>query len=456
MTENSATPGASAEHAPGELSVEHGQGASTSGETGGGPGPERVRTQVPALGVEVHARVWGGGIGAGWRTPLVLVHGLGLSSRYFAPLGRRLAALGHRVLAPDLPGFGRTRPVVGAERPAGPDVRSQAEHLIAWMDATGLQRAVLFGNSVGVQVALEVATRFPERVERLVLEGPTPDPAYRSPVKQYARVLRNMLFEPPSLNSVYQADYASARGVRVFAQLARTVDDPIEERLPLVQAPTLVVRGRHDQTLSQEWAERVTGMLPQGRLVVVEGAAHNVHYAAPHIAARLIHTFLISELDGAEVSGAAADGVVVPADRAHRDPLAPRLPISTRTHGLLDYATAAVCVSVPTLLGWGPRTRALWAGVAVSASAYSLLTDYERGVLRKIPMPVHLNIDAGTGMQLVLAAATVLRGEPAAGRWATAALGLYEIAVANATQKPAGPAHLVPLPAQVSTDPAAR
>ena len=324
MTDSSATSSAPAQHAPGELSVEHGQGASTSGETGGGPRPRRVRTRVPALGVEVHARTWEGGIGAGLRTPFVLVHGLGLSSRYFVPLGRRLAALGHRVLAPDLPGFGRTAPVVGAERPVGPDVRSQAEHLVAWMDAAGVERAVLFGNSVGVQVALEVAARFPDRVERLVLEGPTPDPAYRSPVEQYARVLRNMLFEPPSLNSVYQADYASARGVRVFAQLARTVDDPIEDRLPLVQAPVLVVRGRHDQTLSQQWAERVTAMLPDGRLVVVEGAAHNVHHSAPHIAARLVHAFLAGELDGAAADEiAVANATRKPAGPAHLVTLPP-------------------------------------------------------------------------------------------------------------------------------------
>ena len=198
------------------------------------------------------------------------------------------------------------------------------------MDAVGVQRPVPFGSSVGVQVALEVAARHPGRVERLVLEGPTPDPANRSAVEQYA----------------------------------------------LVQAPVLVLRGRLDQTLSQEWAERFTRLLP---------------------------------------------------------------------HGRLDHATSALCLLAPSALGRGPRTRALLAAVGTTATAYSLLTDYERGLVRKIPLPVHLNVDAGTGMQLVLAAATLLRGEPAAGRWATAALGAYEVVVANATAKPAGPAHLVPV-----------
>ncbi|WP_205707138.1 alpha/beta fold hydrolase, partial [Kineococcus vitellinus] len=406
------------------------------------PSARTGRVAVPALGVEVFTRTWDGGIGASARPPVVLVHGLGLSGRYFVPLGRRLAALGHRVLAPDLPGFGRTPPERGARRPAGPTAREQAEHLLAWMDAADVPRATLFGNSVGVQVALEVAARHPGRVEGLVLEGPTPDPAYRSPVRQYAQVLRNMLFERPAVSSIYQLDYLSARVVRVFAQLVRTADDRIEERLAQVQAPTLVVRGGLDQTLSQGWAEQVAGLLPDGRLVVVEGAAHDVHHSAPHVAARLVHAFVTGALEAA----AAGDGVVVPADGAQPDPLGPQQPISTRTHGLVDHASALACLLVPSALGWGPRTRALLAGVGLSTAAYSLLTDYERGLVRRIPVPVHLNLDAGTGLQLVLAAATLLRGEPVAGRWATAAFGLFEVTAANATRTPAGPARVVRVP----------
>src|SRR5215217_647908 len=77
------------------------------GAQGRGSRPAHTWTDVPTLGCRVHARTWAGSPGE-QRAPVVLVHGLGLSSRYLAPLGRRLAALGHRVLAPDLPGFGRS------------------------------------------------------------------------------------------------------------------------------------------------------------------------------------------------------------------------------------------------------------------------------------------------------------------------------------------------------------
>ena len=69
----------------------------------------------------------------------MLVHGLALSSRYMVPLGRRLAARGYDVLAPDLPGFGRTRKPAGSGWPGGPNVREQADQLLAWMDACGIE-----------------------------------------------------------------------------------------------------------------------------------------------------------------------------------------------------------------------------------------------------------------------------------------------------------------------------
>ena len=85
----------------------------------------------------------------------------------------------------------------------------------------------------------------------------------------------NMPFEAPSLNPLFQVEYASAGIPRMVQQLRHTVGDPIETKLPALRAPALVVRGRHDQTLSQPWAEEFTRLLPDGRLMMAEGAAHN-------------------------------------------------------------------------------------------------------------------------------------------------------------------------------------
>jgi 2-hydroxy-6-oxonona-2,4-dienedioate hydrolase len=98
---------------------------------------------------------------------VVLVHGMGVSSRYLVPTGARLAP-DFRVYAPDLPGFGRS----GKPRHVL-DVPELADALAAWMHAAGLKCAALLGNSFGCQIIATLAVQHPERVERAVLQGPT-------------------------------------------------------------------------------------------------------------------------------------------------------------------------------------------------------------------------------------------------------------------------------------------
>jgi pimeloyl-ACP methyl ester carboxylesterase len=99
--------------------------------------------------------------------PLVLLHGLGASRRLWHRVAPRLAASGHRVLAPDLPGFGDSAP-------AGPGFEFDA---VTDALAEALRRRVerpfdLLGSSLGGAVALRFATRHPELVRRLVLAAP--------------------------------------------------------------------------------------------------------------------------------------------------------------------------------------------------------------------------------------------------------------------------------------------
>ncbi len=220
-------------------------------------------------------------------TPLVFVHGLGVSSRYLMPTAARLAGE-RRVYLPDLPGFGRS-----AKPPRPLDVGEHVEVLAAWLDAARLERAVLVGNSMGCQVIAELAARRPERVERAVLVGPTMDPAAPSLLRQTARLLATGLFEPPGLNLIVAAEYLLVAGpLRTLATARAALAHRLEERLPLLGAPTLVVRGSRDLIAPQAWAERVTRLLPHGRLAVVPGAAHAVNYNSPDDLARLVRAFL--------------------------------------------------------------------------------------------------------------------------------------------------------------------
>lgn len=226
-----------------------------------------------------------GSSGAGG-TAVVLVHGLGVSSRYWRPLARRLAA-GRPVYAPDLPGHGRS----AAPRRAL-DVPGLSRALEDWMTATGLPRAVLVGNSMGCQVAAELAARAPERVAALVLAGPTVDPAARSAPAQLLRLLLSAPVEHPAIHPLVVLDYARAGPRRILDELSHMLDHRIEELLPRVRAPALVLRGRLDRVVPGPWARTAAGLLPRGRLVEVTGGGHAVHFSRSDVVAEEVEGFL--------------------------------------------------------------------------------------------------------------------------------------------------------------------
>jgi len=237
-----------------------------------------------AGGLAVHARV--ADRVPSWFPAIVLVHGLGVSSRYMAALARELAPF-YRVHAVDLPGFGRS------EKPTRPlGVVELAEALAGWMRASGLRAATIVGNSYGCQIAIELAARRPRLVERLVLIGPTMDPAYRTRRQQIVRLLLDAVREPVSLVGVAIADYLRCGARTIRKSLGDALAHPVEARLSVVVAPALVVRGMRDPLVSAAWAERVASELPAGRLAVVPGVAHAAHYAAPRSVARTIRRFV--------------------------------------------------------------------------------------------------------------------------------------------------------------------
>ncbi len=223
------------------------------------------------------------------RLPVILVHGLVVSSRYMEPLAKALSPY-FRVIAPDLPGFGES------EKPRQAlDLASLANSLAAWLKACGVERAILIGNSFGCQVLAEFAVRHPQFVDRLVLQGPTVDPEARSLPVQIWRVLVNGRIERSGMGRIARIDYAKAGIATAVATMRVLIRDKIEKKLPLIAAPTLVVRGTRDPVVPQQWAERAAGLLPAGQLVLVDGGAHTLNYTYPDGMAAAILPFLLAE-----------------------------------------------------------------------------------------------------------------------------------------------------------------
>ena len=112
--------------------------------------------------------------------------------------------------------------------------------------------------------------------------------------------------------------------------------------------------------------------------------------------------------------------------------------IPTRVHGMLDYGVGALLLVVPYILGFADGTAAQWIPQVIGAALIgaSLLTDYELGVVRIIPMPVHLFLDVAAGA--LLAIAPWLFGFAGRVLWPHLILGLLEVGAGLMTRTTPG------------------
>ena len=117
--------------------------------------------------------------------------------------------------------------------------------------------------------------------------------------------------------------------------------------------------------------------------------------------------------------------------------------IPTRAHGVLDYLTAGVLIAAPSMLGFRKNGMQTWLPMALGLGTigYSLLTDYELGLFKIIPMPAHLALDAANGA--LLAASPWLFGFAEEASAPHLGLGLFEMAVTLCSEttptRPVGP-----------------
>ncbi len=108
--------------------------------------------------------------------------------------------------------------------------------------------------------------------------------------------------------------------------------------------------------------------------------------------------------------------------------------IPTRLHGVVDYLVGALLIAAPWLLNFSRGVAETWVPVAlgVGALVYSIFTDYELGLVRRLGMGTHLGLDAASG--LLLAASPWVFGFSAFVFWPHLILGLFEIVAALTTE----------------------
>ena len=218
--------------------------------------------------------------------PIVHIHGFAISGRYLEPTAARLAAR-YPTYVPDLPGHGYSEK---PRRPLG--IPEQAEALAGYLDAVGVPRAVVLGNSTGCLVAAEFAHRYPERAECAVLVSPAGGRHNQPLIRGIAQLARDSLREPPSLARIAIPDYVRfglMDSIQAFHRMARY---PTVERLSHVPVRFLAVIGSRDPLISVSQMESILRSPADIDVVRHVDAAHAINFSHPETLARIVDAYL--------------------------------------------------------------------------------------------------------------------------------------------------------------------
>jgi len=248
--------------------------------------------------------------GAG--NPVILLHGIPTWGYLWHGVLPTLAER-HRVLVPDLLGFGYSDRSDRFDR----SIAVQADAIERWMIELRVESATVVGHDIGGGVALRLATLAPRRVSRLCLidtvcydSWPSemllplgrPESSRKLSAPEAVRLLRRALADgfashpDPDLLDGLVAPYATEVGklslIRNVAALNTNHTTELTPHLPQIAVPTFILWGEDDRFQPVRYAERLANDIPGARLYRVERARHFVMFDRPDEVRRRLRGFL--------------------------------------------------------------------------------------------------------------------------------------------------------------------
>lgn len=233
--------------------------------------------------------------------PLVLVHGFGADKDNFTRVARWLTPH-YRVIIPDLPGFGESTHRADVDY----HYAAQAARVHAFVQALGLHRVDLGGNSMGGAIVLSYAAQHPQEVHSLwlldtagiagapdselatILKAGGRNPLIVTQDSDFRALMRFAMSDPPWLPGPVMHTMAAARIAnqalerQVFAQIAT---DSVNDAVRGLATPTLVVWGAEDRVLSPGAVPLLTALLPHAQAIVMPHVGHAPMIERPHATA---------------------------------------------------------------------------------------------------------------------------------------------------------------------------
>jgi pimeloyl-ACP methyl ester carboxylesterase len=231
---------------------------------------------------------------AGSGETVLMLHGSGPGVSALANWQHNIPTLAQRfhVLAPDIVGFGTT------ERPEDIvySLRTWTDHVWAFMDARGMEKARVIGNSLGGRIALQMATDQPDRIAKMVLMGTpgvgmTPTEglaalrAYEPSHDAMRELLRNYFAVDPAMitDELVQIRYEASIADGAYEAYRAMFFDPrhagselgiTEDEVRAIATPTLLIHGREDKVVALQVSVAMLGLLPNADLHAFSACGH--------------------------------------------------------------------------------------------------------------------------------------------------------------------------------------
>lgn len=287
------------------------------------PDSRFIRVPLGSDDLEVHYKELGTG-----EPTLILLHGFGASVFSWREVMAPLAAA-HRVIAFDRPAFGLTeRPMRGEwgtpadwARGLPYSAEAQADLTVNLMDALGVEKAVLVGNSAGGAIAILTALKHPQRVQALALISPAvysggPNAfvqwLLRTPQMQHIGPLiarriqdwgvdfaRSAWHDPERITDEIWTGYTAPLQIKNWDRALWELTNAsrannLAAQLDRLTLPVLVITGDDDRIVPTEQSVRLAQALPNASLVVIPACGHVAHEECPEATLRAIEQFLAS------------------------------------------------------------------------------------------------------------------------------------------------------------------
>lgn len=248
--------------------------------------------------------------------PLLLIHGLFDSLQTWEKITPLLSD-SFRTIAIDLPGFGESP----LPEKWSKSISGMIDAAVSFLDEKGIEKVAIAGNSMGGSLALGIAGRRPERVDRLVLLNPYGLPAIPVAVaiaqkmvgrfipygltKETLRRLARAIFRRSLHHQELMTEALIERIVRPFSSLSQRKNlfrflegitseeiGQIDALLPKVTQPVLILWGENDRWLPESHAAHLRRRLPQNQMIKLPACGHLPQFESPKATAEAIVQFL--------------------------------------------------------------------------------------------------------------------------------------------------------------------